>query len=303
MITYDIFPLYVVIPNWNSKSDTIRCLESIIKASNNFRTFVIVVDNGSTDGSREAINHVFGDRVIQILAERNLGFAGAVNLGIRYAMEQDATSILVLNNDTIVDENLIKVLSCAAQRYPEAGILGPAIYYMDEPERIWRLGDRAHPWLKIPYRISDHESSKEIIEVDYVTGCGMLIRRSVIEAIGFFDERFFMYYEDADFCKRARDHGFRILCVCSAKMWHKVSATARRDIVTSLYWWARSQILFYRKHFSRGLARVLLLVIAIKLLWIALRWAINGCLVCSRSIVSGVFEGFNFGLYDGQEYE
>ncbi len=288
----DIFPLYVVIPNWNLKHDTVRCVESVLMASKETQTFIIVVDNGSTDGSRELIEKVFGDRVIQLWSERNRGFAGAVNLGVRYAMEHGAASILVLNNDTIVDQNMIKILHQAAQIYPDAGIIAPAIYYMNDPERIWRLGDRMHRWFRMPYPVSDREVSKEIVEVDFVTGCGMLIRRPVIEKVGLFDERFFMYYEDADFCKRARDHGFRILCVPGAKLWHKVSATARRSLSTNVYWRARSRIMFYRKHFGRGLTRILLVVIVLKLLFEGLRGWWAGCRPYSRALLTGVLDGF-----------
>lgn len=291
-----IFPLCVVIPNWNLQAETVGCVASVLTAAGDDDVSVVVVDNGSTDGSPEALANAFGERVAQVQMGRNRGFAGAVNAGILYALERGVASVLVLNNDTIIDREMLAVLNRAAREHPDAGILAPAIYHVDAPARLWRLGDRRRRWLPVPRRIPDCEATAEIVEADYVTGCGMLIRREVVEAIGLFDERFFMYYEDADFCQRARDQGFRILCVPAAKMWHRVSVTARRDVATNLYWRARGQALFYRKHIGRDRSWLSHLFIAGKVMLIALRYSLQGRWICSRSVVRGALDGYRISL-------
>ena len=297
MATETLFPLYVVIPNWDLKSETIECVTSVLAAASNDMVSVVVVDNGSTDGSPEALANAFGERIAQVQMKQNRGFAGAVNAGISYALRHGAASVLVLNNDTIIDREMLMTLSRAAQRYPDAGILAPAIYQMDAPTRLWRLGDRQSRWLPVPYRIPSREATAEIVEADYVTGCGMLIRRKVIEVIGLLDERFFMYYEDADFCKRARDRGFRILCVPAAKMWHSVSTTARRDAITALYWRARGQALFYRKHMRRGVSWLSHLYISSKAVLIALRYGLQGRWQHGRAVLQGTLDGYRIPLH------
>ena len=141
-----------------------------------------------------------------------------------------------------------------------AGILGPAIYYQADPDRLWKLGDVEHRWLPMPLSVQPkrqpgnrHGSPQGLVasapfRVDYVTGCCMLIRRQVFERIGLFDSRYFMYFEDADFCRRARYAGFTVWCVPEAKMWHKVSLSAQRDRPLNRYHRALGQVRFYREH-------------------------------------------------------
>ena len=250
-----IFPLFVVIPNWNLARDTIACVESLFVAAEGLDVTVIVVDNASADGSPQALAEAFGGRVIQLQMPRNLGFTGAVNAGMRYALEHGGAAALILNNDTVADREMLAVLGQAAEAHPEAGILGPAIYYMHPPDRIWRLGDRDHRWLPIPLRIPDHEATNELIEATYGTGCGMLVRRAVIEAIGYLDDCFFMYYEDADYCKRATQKGFRVLCIPAARMWHKVSASAGQDGANQVFWRAACRQSFTANMLAAAIAR------------------------------------------------
>jgi hypothetical protein len=167
---------------------------------------------------------------VQLVASpRNLGFAGGMNLGIEWALAQGAEWILALNNDTELAPDMIPGLLEAAGRLPAAGILGPAIYYHDRPQKVWRLGDREMRWLPATRQVSPRQADgASPVRVDYVTGCAMLIRRAVFDAIGLLDARYFMYFEDADYCRRARAAGFEVWAVPAAKMWHRVASSARR---------------------------------------------------------------------------
>jgi len=287
-----IFPLCVVIPNWNLAHDTIACVESLFAAVEDHDVSVVVVDNASTDGSPQALATAFGRRVIQLQMPRNLGFAGAVNAGMRYTLEHGGAATLILNNDTVVDREMLAVLDRAALAHPEAGILGPAIYYMHPPDRVWRLGDRDHRWLPIPLRIPDREAANEVVEATYGTGCGMLVRREVIEAIGCLDDRFFMYYEDADYCRRATQQGFRVLCIPAARMWHKVSASAGQDGASQVFWRARGQAIFYRKHARRGYRVLAHGFVAVKTAAMWLRFISCGLRVQAGSLLRGTWAGY-----------
>jgi GT2 family glycosyltransferase len=294
-----IYPLYVVIPNWNLCADTIKCVRSVFEAGRGLDVSVVVADNGSTDGSPEALRRAFGERVHQVLMGRNTGFAGAVNAGMRYAFERGAGSALVLNNDTVIDPQMLRLLGEAAEEHPDAGIVGPAIFYIEPPDRIWRLGDRDYAWLPIPLRIADREARQPVVEMGYATGCGMLVRREVVEAIGYLDDVYFMYYEDADFSRRARERGFRILCVPQAKMWHRVSATARQDGVRQVYWRSRSQAIFYRKHARGGLKPLAHLFVAGKTALAWAQFALHGQRDHTRSLMAGTLAGYGIRLDGG----
>lgn len=260
-----LYPMYVVILNWNLPLDTIACVESVWAGAPG-GVNVVVVDNGSTDDSVALLQEHLGDRIILLTNADNLGFAAGVNAGIDWALEAGAQSVLLLNNDTVVDPSMILHLVAAATQSTRSGIVGPIIYYADQPDSVWRFGDRERRWLPVPLRLPDSviaEAGETPFAVDYVTACGMLIRRDVLETIGLFDARYFFYFEDADYCRRARQSGYEIWCVPRAKMWHKVSLSARRAKPGTRYaeWWGRAH--FYQDHphgLSRGLTQAYLLV-------------------------------------------
>lgn len=256
-----LYPLYVIVLNWNSPEDTIACVDSI-RASRVCALRILVVDNGSTDDSLEQFAGCFGNAVEILETKKNLGFAGGINLGVARALSAGAQFILILNNDTIIDEAMIRHLIRTAADHPAAGIVGPVIRRHADPGRIWRFGDREHRCLPMPLKLPESavsEAGGEPFPVDYVTGCAMLVRSRVFETIGLFDTDHFMYFEDADFCRRARQAGFEIWCAPEAHMWHKISASASRQKPAMRYAeaWGRAQ--FYLKH-PHGCAPVLTLL-------------------------------------------
>ena len=241
--------LAVVILNWNLPEDTITCIESLGSAAGRDMQ-IIVVDNGSTDDSVMRFRQHFGSAVTLVQNGSNLGFAAGVNVGIERALADGAEYVLLLNNDTIVASDMIDRLLSAASAQPRAGVVAPVIYYHDEPQRIWRYADKQYRWFPVPMQCSPSalEGVNDPFHVDYVTGCGVLISRAVFEAIGGFDARYVMYFEDADFCRRARAAGFEIWCVPQARMWHKVSLSAQKDKPASRYAQSWGRAHFYRQH-------------------------------------------------------
>jgi GT2 family glycosyltransferase len=253
-----VLPVYVVVLNWKLPQETIACVRSV-QANHISDMEIVVVDNGSADCSVQVLKQHLGNTIQLIESSENLGFAAGANLGIQYALGKDAQSVLLLNNDTIVATDMVTRLISAMAEMPLAGIVAPAIYYRDKPGRVWQIGSQEHRWLPVPVDVSQRVLSdvgEAPFRLDYVTACGMLVRRSVWETVGFFDPCYFIYFEDADFYRRVRAAGFEIWCAPGARMWHGVSLGARKQGPGYRYAesWGRAH--FYRTH-SHGLSAAL----------------------------------------------
>ena len=218
----------IVIVNWNGKEVTLECLRSLRAVPYANRT-IIVVDNGSTDGSREAITGEFPGATVLAMAS-NLRFAGGNNAGMRHALEVGAEFVLLLNNDTVVAPDFLNCMVERMQSDPAIGIVAPAIYYHDAPDRFWFAGGRISLWLGTAWhtgiREVDRGQYNAARAVDYASGCCILIRRSVVDRIGMLDESFYMYGEDADWSMKTRRAGYSIVFEPRAKVWHKLSVSA-----------------------------------------------------------------------------
>jgi len=240
----------IIILNWNGKKDTIECVESVRNLSYpNYE--ILIVDNGSTDGSQEAFRQKYPD-ITLIENPKNLGFAEGNNIGMRYALKSGSDYILLLNNDTTVDQIFLDELIKWAEMDEKVGILGPKIYFYHEPKRIWFLGANINLWTgRISYigrNQIDRGQFEDIKEVDYVAGCAILVKREVIEKIGLLDKRYFFYYEDTDWCARAKKAGYSVIFVPEAKIWHKIGASSGKIEGFSLYYSMRNRFLFMKKH-------------------------------------------------------
>jgi GT2 family glycosyltransferase len=238
----------VIVLNWNGKEDTLACLESLRQLDYpNYE--VVVVDNGSTDGSVEAVRASFTGVAILETGE-NLGFAEGNNAGVQRALAHGADYVLLLNNDTEVAPDFISILVDAVEATPQAGVAGPTIYYFDRPAIIWSAGG-AIDWRRGDTRMmaldeADHGQYDAVREVDFVTGCALLARREVFEKAGMLDPRFFMYYEEAEWCVRASRAGYKILHVPQAHVWHKITPAQQAASPRIHYYMTRNRLLFLR---------------------------------------------------------
>ena len=249
--------VFAVVVNWNRGEDTLECLRSLEQQTYPRMGF-IVVDNGSEDGSPDLIQQNFPS-VELIRLSRNTGFAGGFNRGIERALAQGGDHVLILNNDTVSDPSMInKLMEHSLQM---TGIAVPKIYYYDDPNRIWSVGYKRH---FLTMEMTDDGAGQidqgqwsEVQERDYVTGCGLLVRREVFEKVGLFDERYFAYYEDLDFSFRVKEAGFPMLLVPEAHLWHKVAQTSGgRENPLGCYLMAKGSVLFFNRY-SRGWRRLI----------------------------------------------
>jgi len=243
--------LSVVILNWNGKNDTLACLTSLEQTE--APPFdMIVVDNGSTDDSVVEIAKRF-PQITLLETGQNLGYAGGNNVGIEHALKQGTDLILLLNNDTIVDRHFIAALLKSAQEAPNLGIIGAYPIRMTDPEKIDHLGGR---WNNVTATfdligLGAQIGFKSDQTLDYVCGCSILIRKQVFEKIGLLEPTFFLFWEEADFCMRAKKAGFDIGVCYEALLLHKVSASFVGGTPHKTYFWWRGRCLWIERNCSK----------------------------------------------------
>ena len=244
--------VYIIVLNWNGKDDTIECVESLQKINyDNYR--IIVVDNGSEDDSVFEIKRLFpGVKIIE--NKKNLGFAGGNNVGMKYAVENKADYVLLINNDTTVDEDFLTELIEVGESDEKNGLLGSKIYFHSEPNRIWFAGGKVNRLRNKGTHLGldeiDSGQYDKISEVDYLTGCCLLIKREVIEKIGVLAEDYFLYYEDTDFSARAKNVSYKIMYVPRSKIYHKISRSTKPGSSNYIYYHVRNGLVMAKRNGS-----------------------------------------------------
>lgn len=236
----------VVILNYRVKKETLVCVKSVQK-SDYPNIQIIVVDNNSQDGLVQEINQISDIKFIQSL--ENLGYSGGNNLGIRAALKNDADYVFILNPDTEVKPDCIHKLIIGMVN-TKAGIGGPKILFPDK-KTIWFAGGimDLNNVLNRHRGVDEKDVGQydEIMETDFVTGAAMMVRSDVFEKIGLFDEKYFMYYEDSDFCLRAKKIGFKIFYFPSAVVYHENAKSAGLGSPFQDYFITRNRMLFASK--------------------------------------------------------
>jgi GT2 family glycosyltransferase len=248
--------VHVIIINWNGCEDTLKCLASIA-ASSYERTRILVVDNGSTDGSVERIRAEYPEAEILELGG-NAGFAGGCNAAFRRLKGEGEGYYFLLNNDAVLESDAIGMLAAAAESTPEAGVWGAKVLFADDPLQIESAGAevnlRTGRIRQVGFGEKDAGQYSEVRGCDAVNGCAMLIRPEALEAAGVFDEEFFCYFEEVDFCLRAADKGYRVLYCPDAVVYHKGAASGGgRRSPLQLYYGVRNQLLLLSKRGGGGI--------------------------------------------------
>ncbi len=235
-----MYDVVVVVLNWNGWPDTVRCLQSL-EETDYEPCQVVVVDNGSTDDSVVRLRSLC--RAVVLETGKNLGFAGGNNVGIRYALEQGARYVWILNNDTVVARDALSALVRAAERDPDIGAVGAVIWAMDGSRVLAHGGGCVDLRNGRSWYVTDGKN-----DVAYITGASMLIRTDALHKVGLFDERFFLYWEDTDLSFRLRAAGWRLAVAADARVWHRESGTVGEATYLKGRYYSRGLVLFLRKH-------------------------------------------------------
>lgn len=272
--------LSIIIPSYNTKELLRQCLKSVVSGQwlvtrkkrpttnhQSLVTEIIVVDNGSTDSSVEYLKKAAKDEMIQIiLLDQNWGFAGAVNRGIKKAKGK---FILLLNSDTIVQKNTLEGAIKFAQEHPQS-IIGLQLVNPDQS-----IQPSAYHFPSISGAIKEfwlgkkdsyqkyYPKSFHPVKVDAVTGAAMLIPKKIIKKIGLFDEKYFLYFEDLDYCRRAQRMGFDVYYLPSVKVFHYHGAAGKEMPEITHQWLVESS----KKY--NGLVKYYLLTLII---WLGQKW-------------------------------
>lgn len=246
--------VYIIVVNWNRREDTLACLAALA-ASSYEKARTLVVDNGSTDGSAERIRAEFPNIDVFELPE-NTGFAGGNNAAFRHLKNAGAEYFFLLNNDAVVETDAISMLVAAAESAPDIGVVGAKVLFADDPVTIESVGASFNPRTgrvrQTGHGERDAGQHDSLCRRDAVNGCAMLVRASLIDEIGPFDEEFFCYFEEVDFCLRAAEKGYRILYCPDAFVYHKGAASGGgRRSALQFYYGTRNQLLLARKR-GRG---------------------------------------------------
>jgi hypothetical protein len=246
----------VVILTMENSEDTIECLASLARIERD-DVEVILVANGSSDTCVMRIHSRFPN-VAVIRRGENIGFAAGCNLGIRAAIEElGCTHVLLLNNDTVVQPDILDEMMCAMNSAPDIAAVGAKIYFYDRPNVIDHVGGVMDPVTGIGTRAGIFEEERgrheTLRDSDYATGAALFTSAEMLERIGLLDPAYFNYFEDTDWCARARAEGLRIVVNPKAKAWHKIS----RAVTTlwTLYIDARNRGLYVWKNYPQNFER------------------------------------------------
>lgn len=261
MATMGKLKVSLIVLNYKGLGQTLDFLDSAARLNvDGFKLETLVVDNGSKDGSEEALSKLKNINFIE--TDENLGYAGGMNVGIKYALKHGSDFVILINNDTVCDKELVADLVKAAKKHD---IICPKIYFAPGYEFhktrykkqelghvIWYAGGEID-WQNV---IGIHTGVDEVDKnqypervITFATGCCMLVKRQVFEKIGLLDEKYFLYLEDMDFSHRAIAAGFKILFKPSAVLWHKnASSAGGSGSILQDYYFTRNRLLFAFKY-------------------------------------------------------
>jgi GT2 family glycosyltransferase len=248
----------VVIVTWNSSNHINQCLESL--RGSTIPVAVVVVDNGSCDGTVDLVRTYRGRPVTTVETGANLGYAGGNNVGLEVARAAGADVVFLINPDATVDPGCLEALVPLLIAGDAVGMVSPAICYSGS-DRIWYGGADFDPVRCTTYHLNEGRACTSIGKAPFETvrasGCVLGVRSDVVEQIGYLDERYFLYYEETEWSLRMRRAGLRIVVVPLARAWHDTGHGRGSATATYQYYMTRNRLLIAKEYGKRGLRGVL----------------------------------------------
>lgn len=301
-VTKNQFKVAIILVNFRNFKDTVICLNSFLsKISHN--TEVILVDNGSKDGSFEKLKSAY-PTVTFVELKKNMGFAGANNIAISMAIQNGADYVFLLNNDTIVQSSIIEKLVDVYSKDPTIGIVGTTILDSVNPTKIDNMGAKIDYFTGNSHFIANgvsYSPDLQDINVDYTSGAGMMIKREVIQDVGLLTEYYFLYGEEKEYCVRAKQKGYRVVVTAKAAIIHKTSSTMNKHLGIKNYYFHRNRFLFLRRYAKTRQYLFAILHSCVMLLpFYTFKYLIQGRTTFPEgvtewlSFISGVFDGLRF---------
>lgn len=241
--------LVAVTVNWNRAEDTIACVQSL-KAQSLPLNKIIVVENGSEEEPSFIARNPYAD--LEVLETgANLGFGAGANAGMKKALEMGADYVLLVNNDTVADEDMLKHLLAESQK-EGFEISAPLTFYHSAPDEVWSSGGDVCKLIGLPLDAHHRKNPPTVnTERSFLTGCCLLFSRLALEKAGFFDDSYFMYYEDLDYMSRVDGLDIKMGVVPSAKLWHKEAQSSGGYLNPQERYWSARSLMKYSKRATR----------------------------------------------------
>lgn len=244
----------VVLLHWKNEDDTLACLESL-KAQEGISLRLLVIFNGPTSDVPNRLLQVVPSESFMV-AGRNLGYAGGNNVAMQKVLDEGYDQILVLNNDTVLAPDCLLHLCRAARAEPNVGAVAPKSYYLSRRDIIYFAGGRISPegyTEHVGVGLPDGPQYDQAADCDWLTGCAILFRAEALRRVGLFEPRYFLCYEDSDWCLRARRAGYRLRYAPEARLWHKVSPNFGQTWSPSYtYYFTRNNLWWIERNFPPG---------------------------------------------------
>lgn len=234
-------PVGVVILNYNGYDDTKQCVASLLLSDYApFRVYIVDNCSDNTEGLR--LKEILSSDTVRVVMNgRNVGFGAACNQGMRMALADGAEFLLLLNNDTLIDPNVISKLVNAMQSDVRIGASGPRILDMEPPHKVQCLGYQYSAWVGIPRIIGKGKAqnyTSDSKRLSWLMGCALMLTRDVVCDTGGFDKDFFLYWEDVYLCWLIRNRNKRIALINDAVVYHRKtvgSEYSRRHVYHMTY--------------------------------------------------------------------
>lgn len=289
----------IIIINYRRSEDTLKCLNSVLASS--YKDYkIILIDNASKDDSVEKIlkwinkndsvlsqnekthfsdqkivNSIFsGNKIEFILSKENYGFAGANNIGMSYAIENGYDYVLLLNNDTIVKADFIEPFIELAESDSSIGIVGGKAL-SPKNNSVISAGGKMN-WLRgFGNNMIENEKWDLACEVEFVSGCQMLIKKEVLETVGYLSEQYFLYYEDVDYCFRSREKGWKVYYEPKSIIWHNESTSTGYGSPSRYFYLTRARIIF-NKIYNKKYFIIFTIYLSILQVYRIIKWFFSG---------------------------